>query len=48
MSHDIRIPMNAIIGMTDIALRHGDDPKQVNECLHKVSLASQYLLDSDQ
>ncbi len=44
MSHDIRTPMNAIIGMTDIALRHGDDPKQVNECLHKVSLASQHLL----
>ena len=44
MSHDIRTPMNAIIGMTDIALGHVDDPQQVNECLQKVSLASQHLL----
>ena len=45
MSHDIRTPMNAIIGMTAIAQRHADDPEYVRDCLQKVELSSQYLLD---
>ena len=45
MSHDIRTPMNAVIGMTAIALRHVDDPAYVRECLQKVQASSQYLLD---
>lgn len=45
MSHDIRTPMNAIIGMNDIALRHLDDTKYVRDCLVEVQTASQYLLD---
>lgn len=44
MSHDIRTPMNAIIGMTNIARQNVDDSRQVSRCLEKVSLASQHLL----
>lgn len=45
MSHDIRTPMNAIIGMTNIAYEHADDPAKVRESLSKVQIASRYLLD---
>lgn len=44
MSHDIRTPMNAIIGMTTIATKHIDDPRQVLDCLGKIVLASNHLL----
>ncbi len=44
MSHDIRTPMNAVIGMTDIARKYADNPVKVRECLDKVSLASNHLL----
>ncbi len=44
MSHDIRTPMNAIIGMTTIAAKRIDDPKQVEECLHQITRASNHLL----
>ncbi len=44
MSHDIRTPMNAIIGMTDIAMKHEQDPEQVTECLKKIQLSSRHLL----
>ncbi len=44
MSHDIRTPMNAIIGMTAIAFRHLDDSEQVRECLRKITQASNHLL----
>ena len=44
MSHDIRTPMNAVIGMTDIARKHAEDPEKVKECLDKVALASDHLL----
>lgn len=44
MSHDIRTPMNAIIGMTDIAGDHLDDPVKLQDCLKKISLSSQHLL----
>ncbi len=44
MSHDIRSPMNAIIGMTEIAQRNIDDKARVKDCLHKVSLSSKHLL----
>ncbi|NLG03015.1 MAG: response regulator, partial [Clostridia bacterium] len=45
MSHDIRTPMNAIVGMTELAAKHTNDPTYVKECLQSVSVASQYLLD---
>jgi len=44
MSHDIRTPMNAIIGMTAIAGSHLDDPKRLKDCLNKISVSSKHLL----
>lgn len=44
MSHDIRTPMNAIMGMTDIAQAHLDDKTKVQDCLKKIALSSQHLL----
>ncbi len=44
MSHDIRTPMNAIVGMTAIATAHIDDRKQVQNCLRKITLSSKHLL----
>ena len=44
MSHDIRTPMNAIIGLTTIAEKNVNDPESVKENLHKISLASNHLL----
>jgi PAS domain S-box-containing protein len=44
MSHDIRTPMNAIMGMTALAEAHLDDGERVRECLRKISLSSRHLL----
>lgn len=44
MSHDIRTPMNAIVGMTAIAISHIDDKEQVQNCLKKITLSSKHLL----
>ena len=44
MSHDIRTPMNAIIGMTGIALAHIDKKEKVRDCLEKISSSSAHLL----
>ncbi len=44
MSHDIRTPMNAIIGMTTLARKHINDTEYVKNCLSKVTLASDHLL----
>lgn len=44
MSHDIRTPMNAIVGMTAIATAHIDDREQVQNCLRKITLSSRHLL----
>ncbi len=44
MSHDIRTPMNAIIGMTEIAMRNVQDSVRVEDCLKKVRLSSKHLL----
>ena len=44
MSHDIRTPMNAIIGLTTIAEKNIDDKKLVGENLRKITLASNHLL----
>ncbi len=44
MSHDIRTPMNAVIGMTNIALKNIDDKERVKYCLEKVSTSSKHLL----
>ena len=44
MSHDIRTPMNAIIGFTTIAVSHIDNKDQVKDCLQKVLSSSNHLL----
>ncbi len=44
MSHDIRTPMNAIIGMTAIAGAHLDDKEKISDCLSKITVSSKHLL----
>lgn len=44
MSHDIRTPMNAIIGMTSIGLAHIDEKARVQDCLLKIKTASAHLM----
>lgn len=44
MSHDIRTPMNAIIGMTEIATRNIRDSARIEDCLGKIRLSSKHLL----
>ena len=43
MSHDIRTPMNAIIGFTNIAMKHSPSP-EIKSCLDKISDSSEHLL----
>ncbi len=44
MSHDIRTPMNAIMGMTVLAKAHLDERERVADCLQKISVSSSHLL----
>ena len=44
MSHDIRTPMNAIMGMTEIAQMNILNTDKVNDCLKKISVSGQHLL----
>ena len=44
MSHDIRTPMNGIIGMTAIAANNLDDRERVADCLRKITESSNHLL----
>ena len=43
MSHDLRTPMNAIVGFTDIAMKRKPD-KEVEDCLKKIRQSSEYLM----
>ena len=45
MSHDIRTPMNAILGFTDIALNHIDEPDRVGDSLKKIKISGGHLLN---
>ena len=44
MSHDIRTPMNGIVGMTAIAQANITDTARVKDCLGKIALSSKHLL----
>lgn len=44
MSHDIRTPMNAIVGFTELALDNPDDKEAVRDALEKISTASGHLM----
>ena len=44
MSHDIRTPMNAIVGFTDLAKKHVDETELVKDYLSKISISSSHLL----
>lgn len=44
MSHDIRTPMNAIIGMTSLAMDNANNPEQIQDYLRKIALSSKHLL----
>ncbi len=44
MSHDIRTPLNAIIGMTTIIAANPENKEKINDCLVKIGASSKYLL----
>ena len=44
MSHDIRTPMNAIMGMAAVAAANTDKPRQIREYLNKITLSGKHLL----
>lgn len=44
MSHDIRTPMNAILGMTAIAIANVENENQVRNCLKKITISGKHLL----
>ncbi len=44
MSHDIRTPMNAILGFTDLAKKHPDDPDRLRDYLNKIQSSGNVLM----
>lgn len=44
MSHDMRTPMNGIMGFCDLAMRHVEEPERVRDCLRKILESSHILL----
>ncbi len=44
MSHDIRTPMNAIMGMAAIAQANLSSPEKIRDCLNKINVSSRHLL----
>ena len=44
MSHDIRTPMNAIIGFSDLAMKHMDERERLEEYLHNIHISCDHLL----
>lgn len=48
MSHDVRTPINGIMGMLDIIRSHRDDEARVDDCLQKIQLSCQPLASAGQ
>lgn len=44
MSHDIRTPLNAIMGFSSMAEKYLDQPDRVRDCLQKINLSGEHLL----
>lgn len=44
MSHDLRTPMNAILGMTYLAMKHINEPDEINKCLSTIRSSSQNMI----
>ena len=44
MSHDLRTPINGIVGMLEIVKKSRNDPKQIEECLKKISISCDHLM----
>ena len=44
MSHDIRTPLNAIMGFSSMAEKYADQPDRVRDCLQKINLSGEHLL----
>ena len=44
MSHDIRTPMNAIMGFSSMAEKYVNDPEKVADCLNKINVSGEHLL----
>lgn len=44
MSHDIRTPMNAIMGFSNMAEKYLDNPEKVSDCLKKINVSGEHLL----
>lgn len=44
MSHDIRTPLNAVLGMAELAKKRVNEPEYVSECLSKISVSGTHLL----
>ena len=45
VSHDIRTPMDSIIGFTELAKKNMDNPERLNDCLEKITRASGHLMN---
>ncbi len=44
MSHDIRTPLNGIVGMLEIMEKHEDEPERVKDCRKKIQISTKYLM----
>lgn len=44
MSHDLRTPINGIIGMLEIARKNRTDPDKIDECINKIAISCDHLM----